>query len=128
MSENPKKPIKMGIESLTAEELIEKLAIKKKKASERQRKFREEQKVKNPNYYKDRAEYQKAMRNKEKEIYTKAKISVNTDIKTTTAKETDQPVITLKEPEVLTTNINTDDNILLKMKNLNIETPVLKTE
>ena len=62
------KTIKMGIESLSLAELLEKIAIKKKKASERQRKFREEQKVKNPNYYKDRAEYQKKLRNKEKEI------------------------------------------------------------
>jgi hypothetical protein len=81
MSENPEKPIKMGIETLTTEELMEKLAIKKKKASERQRKFREEQKVKNPNYYKERAEYQKNLRNKEKEIYTKAKNKPVNDIK-----------------------------------------------
>ena len=81
MSENLEKSIKMGIESLTTEELMEKLAIKKKKANERQRKFREEQKVKNPNYYKERAEYQKALRNKEKDIYTKAKNKPVNDIK-----------------------------------------------
>jgi hypothetical protein len=113
------KTIKMGIESLSLPELLEKIAIKKKKASERQRKFREEQKVKNPNYYKERAEYQKAMRNKEKAIYTQAKISVKTDIKTTAAKETEPPVITLKEPEVLTTNIESEvDEVLMSWKNL----------
>lgn len=81
MSENPKKPIKMAIESLTVEELMQKLEIKKQKANERQRKFREEQKVKNPNYYKERAEYQKAMRTKEKEKYMKAIANTTEDIK-----------------------------------------------
>lgn len=87
MSENPK-PIKMAIESLSREELIKKLEIKKQKANERQRKYREDQKEKNPNYFKEKAEYQKNLYKKEKEllgVLTKVehlKITLQNDIKT----------------------------------------------
>lgn len=120
------KTIKMGIESLSLTELLEKIAIKKKKASERQRKFREEQKVKNPNYYKDRAEYQKKLRNKEKEILEekvkieKANVIIDPVIKTKAVKETVKPVIIPKDDKEVINDVDVQ-NVPIGTTELEIE-------
>jgi hypothetical protein len=94
-----KKPIKMAIESLTPEELKQKLEIKKRKANERQRKFRADQKAKNPDYLKEKAEYQKDLRDKEKEIFgiisktEQVKINIQNDINNQGAKETKKTIV-----------------------------------
>jgi hypothetical protein len=127
------KTIKMGIESLSLAELLEKIAIKKKKASERQRKFREEQKVKNPNYYKDRAEYQKKLRNKEKEILEekvkieKANVIIDPVIKTKAAKETVKSVIIPKDDKEVINDIEADINVQVPA-NITIGTVELEVE
>jgi hypothetical protein len=114
------KTIKMGIESLSLVELLEKIAIKKKKASERQRKFREEQKVKNPNYYKDRAEYQKKLRNKEKEILEEKVKIEKVIIDPNGAKETVKPVIIPKDDKEVINDVDVQ-NVPIGTVELEIE-------
>tara|TARA_B110000259_G_C13998113_1_gene395242 strand:+ start:204 stop:1688 length:1485 start_codon:yes stop_codon:yes gene_type:complete len=114
------KTIKMGIESLSLAELLEKIAIKKKKASERQRKFREEQKVKNPNYYKDRAEYQKKLRNKEKEILEEKVKIEKVIIDPNGAKETIKPVIIPKDDKEVINDVDVQ-NVPIGTTELEIE-------
>jgi hypothetical protein len=114
------KTIKMGIESLSLAELLEKIAIKKKKASERQRKFREEQKVKNPNYYKDRAEYQKKLRNKEKEILEEKVKIEKVIIDPNGAKETVKPVIIPKDDKEVINDVDVQ-NVPIGTVELEIE-------
>lgn len=114
------KTIKMGIESLSLAELLEKIAIKKKKASERQRKFREEQKVKNPNYYKDRAEYQKKLRNKEKEILEEKVKIEKVIIDPNGAKETVKPVIIPKDDKEVINDVDVQ-NVPIGTTELEVE-------
>jgi hypothetical protein len=118
-----KKPIKMAIESLTPEELKQKLEIKRRKANERQRKFRADQKAKNPDYLKEKAEYQKELRIKEKEIYgiiskvEQVKINIQNDIQTQGAKET-------KKPTALADTEITEEPVAKETKKLIVDTEI----